>query len=249
MVAALLFARLGCVVQDATGENTGEERRSWVGRCWSCGGCLVNVLPLRAIKIVVTVWQIISQVCRHWPPYLETLCLFQLVGRRKSIGVSCVISCCPPLVSFSGILAMVFPVFLVVSASVCRVFQPAAVQKVSGLFSPWNWQGWQVENTKAVVGSFFDKIIREMMCLNMPMKTQQGVEMYGFTRNLRNKRRFRLILNVIFHTERTSIGVQSDEVDVASSSARRNDNHFCDFKLVEEGYPRYSVFSAMQTQL
>lgn len=69
LVAALLFAYLGRVVRDGDGEDTAAARRSWRQKCCSCQSCLVKVLPLRAIKIVVIVWQIISQV-RVLPTYV-----------------------------------------------------------------------------------------------------------------------------------------------------------------------------------
>lgn len=62
LVSALLFAHLGSVVGEVSREETGAARRSWSRRCWSCQSFVVKILPRPAIKIVLTVWQIISQV-------------------------------------------------------------------------------------------------------------------------------------------------------------------------------------------
>lgn len=64
--AALLVSRLRIVVHNRTEEGMETDRSLWKKKCWSCGACLVNMLPLVAIKMVVTVWQIISQVCDCW---------------------------------------------------------------------------------------------------------------------------------------------------------------------------------------
>lgn len=62
----LIFMHLGSVVDE--GEEKGAEQnvevahRAWKQKCWSCRSALVNMVPLTSIKIVVTVWQIISQV-------------------------------------------------------------------------------------------------------------------------------------------------------------------------------------------
>ena len=65
LMAALLFHQLGRAVSDAPEQGTEEVARSrvWELKCSSCSAFLVNMLPLTAIKIVVTVWQMISQVC------------------------------------------------------------------------------------------------------------------------------------------------------------------------------------------
>ena len=63
LLAALVLYRLGIVVRDGAGEDVERDERSWKRRCWSCRVSWATVLPLTAIKIVVTVWQIISQVC------------------------------------------------------------------------------------------------------------------------------------------------------------------------------------------
>lgn len=68
-LAALMFYYLGSLVKE--GEQEGEDQdedvevagRAWKQKCWSWQRLVVKMLPLTAIKIVVTVWQIISQVC------------------------------------------------------------------------------------------------------------------------------------------------------------------------------------------
>ena len=66
LFAAMLLSRLGSVVHNQTNEGIEMDRSLCKEKCWSCGASLVNMLPLMAIKIVVTVWQIVSQVqeCR-----------------------------------------------------------------------------------------------------------------------------------------------------------------------------------------
>lgn len=78
-LAALLFSHLasvvneegdddpdGSVVNGLGGQDKDAEvaHRTWKQKCWSCQSFVVKMLPLTAIKIVVTVWQIVSQV-RH----------------------------------------------------------------------------------------------------------------------------------------------------------------------------------------
>ena len=65
LFAALLVSRLGSVAHSRTEEGMGIDRTFW-NKCWSCGAFLVNTLPSVAIKIVVTVWQIVSQVHVFW---------------------------------------------------------------------------------------------------------------------------------------------------------------------------------------
>lgn len=62
IVAALVLANLGTVDGDGLEADPEAARTSWVQTCWSCQRSLVQMLPLKAIKIVVTVWQILSQV-------------------------------------------------------------------------------------------------------------------------------------------------------------------------------------------
>ena len=69
-MAALLFSYLGSLVKEGEEEEEDEDdedvklaHRAWKRSCWSWQRLLVKMLPLTAIKIVVTVWQIISQVC------------------------------------------------------------------------------------------------------------------------------------------------------------------------------------------
>ena len=61
LFTALLILRLGSVAHDRTEEGMEISPSLWK-RCWSCGLSLGDMLPLVAIKIVVTVWQIVSQV-------------------------------------------------------------------------------------------------------------------------------------------------------------------------------------------
>ena len=65
LFAALLVSRLGNVAHSRTEEGIEMDRSLW-NKCWSCGAFLVNMLPSVAIKIVVTVWQIVSQVQVFW---------------------------------------------------------------------------------------------------------------------------------------------------------------------------------------
>lgn len=64
LVAAQLFYYLGRVMSNDLDEGTEEVARNkgWGQKFSACSSLLVNMLPLTAIKIVVTVWQIISQV-------------------------------------------------------------------------------------------------------------------------------------------------------------------------------------------
>ena len=66
LFGALLASHLGSVVQDGTGEGMDMTQILWKQKCGSCGASAVKMLPLTAIKIVVTVWQIIAQVCTWW---------------------------------------------------------------------------------------------------------------------------------------------------------------------------------------
>ena len=58
---AMLALRLGSVANDRTEEDM-EIDPSLLKKCWSCGLSLGDMLPLVAMKIVVTVWQIVPQV-------------------------------------------------------------------------------------------------------------------------------------------------------------------------------------------
>ena len=69
MFAALLVSRLGIVGHNRTEEGMETDRSLWKKKCSSCGACLVNMLPFVAIKIVLTVWQIISKVFDCWCLY------------------------------------------------------------------------------------------------------------------------------------------------------------------------------------
>jgi len=69
LVAGLLFSYMCSTVHDETDEGMEIGRRSWKKKCLSFRSTLVNMLPLRAIKIVVTVWQIISQVNERCCPH------------------------------------------------------------------------------------------------------------------------------------------------------------------------------------
>ena len=64
LLAALVLVHLGSVVRYNNGKMA---QSSWKQKCSSCRASLVQMIPFTAIKIVVTVWQIISQVC---PPRL-----------------------------------------------------------------------------------------------------------------------------------------------------------------------------------
>ena len=65
LLAANVVFLLGSVVRDGQDNNTEIVQRSWVQKCWSCRASLCKMIPATAIKISVTVWQIISQVCRY----------------------------------------------------------------------------------------------------------------------------------------------------------------------------------------
>lgn len=64
VMARLLFSHLRSVAQERTEEDTDVARGFWRQKYWYCQTFLVKMLPLTAIKIVITVWQIISQVCK-----------------------------------------------------------------------------------------------------------------------------------------------------------------------------------------
>ena len=68
LFTALLVLRLGSVAHDRTEEGMGIDPSLWK-KCWSCGISLGDMLPLVAMKIVVTVWQIVSQVRACWPSH------------------------------------------------------------------------------------------------------------------------------------------------------------------------------------
>lgn len=60
--AAVLLWRLGKVVDEKIDENADVPRNPAKRRCARYREVLIKVLPLTAIKIVVVVWQIITQV-------------------------------------------------------------------------------------------------------------------------------------------------------------------------------------------
>lgn len=64
LVAAQLFHYLGRKVSDVPdyGAEDVTRRRLCKHKISFCSALLVNTLPLTAIKIVLTVWQILSQV-------------------------------------------------------------------------------------------------------------------------------------------------------------------------------------------
>lgn len=62
VIVGLLFSHLRSVVHEGSEQDTGVARGFWRQKHWYCQTFLVKMLPLTAIKIVVTVWQIISQV-------------------------------------------------------------------------------------------------------------------------------------------------------------------------------------------
>ena len=64
LLGALLCWRLGTVDNERKEEHDVVPLSAWEQRRWSCQTLPVKILPLSAIKIVVTVWQIIHQVCR-----------------------------------------------------------------------------------------------------------------------------------------------------------------------------------------
>ena len=64
LLTTFVFLHLGSVVPD---ENAEVVQSSWKRKCSSCRASIAQIVPFTAIKIVVTVWQIISQVC---PPRL-----------------------------------------------------------------------------------------------------------------------------------------------------------------------------------
>lgn len=69
-LAVLLFAG-ALLTYLGKGVHDGAEgdRCLWNRKCRSCRDSLGNMLPMRAIKIVVTVWQIISQVYKCSLPH------------------------------------------------------------------------------------------------------------------------------------------------------------------------------------
>ena len=60
--AGVLLYNLGKVSHDGAEVGIEMDQRLWQKKIWSCQASMVNMLPVRAIKITVTVWQIISQV-------------------------------------------------------------------------------------------------------------------------------------------------------------------------------------------
>ena len=70
LFTGVLFSYLwSSVVHDGTEGGMEIGRRLWNKRCRSSRAFLVFMLPLRAIKIVVTVWQIISRGYRRCRPH------------------------------------------------------------------------------------------------------------------------------------------------------------------------------------
>lgn len=65
VMLSILFTDIKTVVNENEEQGTEEVRDFWEQRYRSCHTFLVNMLPLAAIKIVLTVWQILSQV-REW---------------------------------------------------------------------------------------------------------------------------------------------------------------------------------------
>lgn len=72
IVSALLLSYLGRVEHDGSEQGMDTYQSLWE-KCWSYPATLVKLLPHRAIKIVVTVWQIISQVCHYSLPHKQKL--------------------------------------------------------------------------------------------------------------------------------------------------------------------------------
>lgn len=89
LVAALIGWRLGSVAREISPDDEEVARSSQDPKRWSCRTFPMRMLPLTAIKIVVTVWQILYQVCgclyhftRRWitsSRYAE-ICLFAWLG-------------------------------------------------------------------------------------------------------------------------------------------------------------------------
>ena len=72
LLAAFLLYHLGSVAHDGAQEGMDMAPRSWKPKRWFCRVSSVKIVPRTAIKIVVTVWQIISQVCGCWRPHVIT---------------------------------------------------------------------------------------------------------------------------------------------------------------------------------
>lgn len=62
LITALLSSYLGRVVEDRGGDDLDVDHGCREHKCLDWQNFVVETLPLTAIKIVVTVWQIISQV-------------------------------------------------------------------------------------------------------------------------------------------------------------------------------------------
>lgn len=62
LVAAIVLRYLSRVVDDETGELANASQGFVARKCAMFQDSLMRVLPLSAIKIVVVVWQIVSQV-------------------------------------------------------------------------------------------------------------------------------------------------------------------------------------------
>ena len=65
LLTTLALVHLGSVVPDGNAEVV---QSSWKRKCLSCRASIAQIIPFTAVKIVVTVWQIISQVR---PPRLD----------------------------------------------------------------------------------------------------------------------------------------------------------------------------------
>lgn len=74
LAAALVLKDLGSALKDDTGEGMDVRRGLVARKCSMFMGSLMKVLPLRAIKIVVVVWQIVSQVRRGAGLWMMFLC-------------------------------------------------------------------------------------------------------------------------------------------------------------------------------
>lgn len=86
VVAGLSLAELGAVVGDGSAVGTEAARRPCVQKYWSCQSFLVENLPLTAIKIVVIVWQILSQVGERPAPVVLVCFISVYVYPRADFG-------------------------------------------------------------------------------------------------------------------------------------------------------------------
>lgn len=66
LLVIVLLSYLGTVVHDGAQTGRDFDICLWKKKCWSCQASILKTFPLTSVKIVVTVWQIVSQVRGCW---------------------------------------------------------------------------------------------------------------------------------------------------------------------------------------